>query len=794
MNQWSCRPAPCRGPHRRSDHRTPIRVAAFRAATIRTTAIGTTKYLATCVVAFGLSIAPAAAQSCGDGRCPPSSSQLEVCRPADADLIAPRGLDPDAQPLFSAGSWELDSDNTLKLTDGVELKQGERVIRTDEIHRVGDSGEWDIPGAVELSDPTVTIRGASAQANTDAGTVEFAETSFELPGRFGRGSARRISLSREGAVGLREVRYTTCPGDNPDWELNVGALDIDSEARQGSARNAWINIKGVPVFYTPYISFPVGNEPKSGLLFPSIGDSSRSGRQISIPWYWRIAPNYDATLTPTWYSRRGIDAGVEFRFLTSTTEGELLGNYLPSDDLTGEDRSFVALSSQTDFTSRLRLDAAGANVSDSQWLEDFGSARRTGVIVLPRAARLTYRGDEWQLSAAAQNYQTIDVSIPIDDRPYTLAPQVSFDGWFPDRAYGLAYGVAAEYSLFRPSSNSVRVEGQRIDATPEVRLPLRRPGIYVEPAVAWRYTAYQLDDDNMPLADDTLSRSAPVFSLDTGLIFERSSGHEAQRVQTLEPRLLYLYVPYRAQDSLPVFDTKQPDFNLIQLFSTNRYVGADRLGDANQVAFGVTTRLLDAASGEQYLSATLGEVYRFEQPRVSLPGEVLPANSSSDIIGELQLAAYKDWNATLGAQWDPNSQTLQRTEAFLQYRPGPGRVVNAGYVYRRAGLTQLPGLEQVDASAAWPIGNRFHLYGRYVYSLEEKKTIEGMAGFEYRDCCWGMRFFARRSRSLTGELEDSWQWQIELNGLASVGSGNDAFLAQAIRGYSAARFDRASTP
>jgi LPS-assembly protein len=785
MNQWPCRAEPLQGLGPRSDHRATLRLPLH---------VGLPLHVAASLAGFVISIAPVHAQSCSDSKCPPSSSELQACRPTEAQPSLPRGLDLDARPTFSAGDWELLSDDTLSLTNGVELKQGDRIIRTDEIRRLGDTGQWSIPGAVELSDPTVIVRGESANADTEAGTVDFTNTSFELPGRFGRGSASYISLSSEGAIGLRDVSYTTCPGDKPDWELNVGALDIDSEARQGSARNAWVNFKGVPVFYTPYISFPVGNEPMSGLLAPAIGDSSRSGRQVSIPWYWRIASNYDATLTPTWYSRRGVDAGAEFRFLTRTTEGQLRGNYLPDDQLTGEDRSFVSLLSQTDFTSRLRLDLQGSNVSDSRWLEDFGASYRTGVIVLPRWARLFYRGDEWMLSAVAQNYQTIDVSIPLDDRPYTLLPQVGFDGWFPDRPYGLTYGVVAEYSRFQPSTHSTKIEGQRLDATPEIRLPLRRPGIYVEPAVAWRYTAYQLEDENSALIDDTFSRSAPIFSLDSGLIFERPSGHEGQRVQTLEPRLLYLYVPYRPQDSLPVFDTKQPDFNLIQLFAANRYVGADRLGDANQVAFGVTTRLLDADSGEQYLAATLGEVYRFEQPRVSLPGEVLPTYSSSDIIGELQLSAYKNWSANLGAQWDPNSQTLQRTEAFLQFRPGPGRVINAGYVYRRSGLTQLPGLEQVDTSAAWPIGSRFHLYGRYVYSLEEQKTIEGLAGIEYRDCCWGMRFFARRSRSLTGELEDSWQWQIELNGLSSVGTGNDAFLAQAIRGYSAARFDRASVP
>jgi LPS-assembly protein len=667
------------------------------------------------------------------------------------------------------------------------------------------SGNWFVPGDVELSDPNLVVRGKGAQAATAAGTVDIEATSFELPARFGHGSASHIQLNRDGEVNLRDVRYTTCPGPKPDWEVKAGELHIDGDARSGTARNMQLFFKGVEIFPVPfapvpfpYFSFPVGNERKTGLLAPNFGHSSRTGYSLSLPVYWNIAPNYDATITPTWYGERGLDLGTKFRFLTNNSRGDIGVNYLPNDHSTGEDRSFVELHDQTDFTSQLRLTADGSSVSDNQWLEDFGNGiQRTGVSVLPRAARLIYRGNEWSLGALVQNYQVVDTEITGAEEPFTLLPQIAFRGWFPDRRFGLGWGGEAEYSNFR-SANDSTSDGQRFDITPEVRLPLRHGGMYIEPTAAWRFTAYQLELAD-PNADRNPTRSAPILSLDSGMVFERASGNAGKRVQTFEPRLLYLYVPFREQGNLPVFDTKQPDFNLIQLFSTNRYVGPDRLGDANQIAMGFTTRLLDAGNGKQYLSATLGEIYRFATPRVLLPDEIATTTSNSDLIGELKLGEYKNWNAGIGLQWDPSEQVLQRTEVSVQYIPGAGRVINAAYVYRKAAIAQTTqtapsDLKQIDTSIAWPFGTRVNLFARYVYSLEDQKAVDSLVGLEYRDCCWGFRFGMHQSRNQQGELENAWQWQVELNGLADVGSASDAFLSQAIRGYSAARFDRRSVP
>ena len=245
--------------------------------------------------------------------------------------------------------------------------------------------------------------------------------------------------------------------------------------------------------------------------------------------------------------------------------------------------------------------------------------------------------------------------------------------------------------------------------------------------------------------------------------------------------MLYTYIPYRNQDSLPVFDSGLPDLNVVQLFRSQRYVGGDRLGDANQVALGATTRLVDLESGREWISATLGQTYYFTAPRVRLATEPAVAANSSDIVGQLAVAAYRNWNVQLGQQWDPHAQRSELSEVRLQYQPAPERVANLSYRFRR-GL-----LEQLDGSFAWPVADAWNLYARHVYSLKDKAAIDTFGGFEYRACCWHMRILGRRYViSSTGQRDTSISLQLELNGLSGVGEKAGAFLERSIRGYSPA--------
>ena len=714
--------------------------------------------------------------------------------------LTPSSKAPDEKlPIDASADNTVYAENgDVQLQGNVEIRQGERSMRASGIDYTAETGTLRVPGDVELSDPQLVLRGRKAVMETQ-GAAEFSDAQFELPARAGRGSASHIQLERNGELTLRDTRYTTCPVPKPDWELKVNKLHIDAQASVGTARNARVEFQGVPIFYTPYISFPVGNERKSGLLFPTPGQSDRNGFELSVPWYWNIAPNYDATITPTWYSKRGLDVGSEFRFLTVKHSGEISGNYLPNDqDAAGEDRSFVEAHTRSDFNERLRLTTGGANVSDIQWFEDFGSSQYSSATVVPRWAELSYRDAHWSALARAQNYQIIDREIPEDHRPYTVLPHVAVQGYFPDQLLGFTAGVEADYAAFtRNNELTSDINGQRFRVSPELRLPLRGDSMYIEPAARWRYAGYRLKRDPSAPIDDTFesepSVSLPEFAVDSGMLFERSSGKSGQRIQTLEPRVTYLYVPYRNQDDLPIFDTGRPDLNLIQLFRNQRYVGGDRIGDANQLAYGATTRLLDADNGRQFIAATLGQLVSFDTPQVSIPNDPLDRSDRSDVIGELSISAYRNWNARVGYQWDPDAHRTERAEVVFQYLPEPGKVINVGYRFRNP-ISNTRGLEQADASFAWPISSKLSAYALFVYSLQDRATTDEFAGLEYRSCCWNMRLVAGRSLvTRSGEYDTWYKWQLELKGLSSVGNG-DAFLSQMIRGYSAARFDINSTP
>lgn len=681
---------------------------------------------------------------------------------------------------YEADGVEATRDGEYLLQGDVLITQGERTLKTRNAKYNTQEQSVSVDEDVEYADENLKVSGTSAQVD-QVGGATFEGAQFELKDRNARGAANRIQVTRDNELKLDGVRYTTCPVGHEDWVIRASDIDIKQRAGLGFGRGVRLDFKGVPILYTPFISFPVGNQRKSGFLFPTIGTSTRSGSSLAVPWYWNIAPNYDATFVPTWFSKRGGKLDSEFRYLTDLGRGTLETEYLPDDNEFGDSRHYVHFVDRSDFTDTLRLDIDAANVGDSQWFEDFGlGPEGTSISYLERSASLTYLTQHWLAVLRAQNFQTIDdLGIPPELRPHTIVPQLAVHAGFPNEFAGLQFGLDMEVGDFAHNYEDLVTTGWRMDVAPEVRLPLRGAGMYLEPSASWRYTAYNLDETGPLRGDYSPSRSAPILSVDGGLIFERPSGRRGQRLQTLEPRFMYLYVPFRNQDQLPVFDTAAADLNLVQLFRTNRYVGADRLSDANQISVGFTSRLLDAENGKQFISGTIGQTYYFEAPRVVLPGEVLSDTEFSDIIAELDVTAFGDWNVGMGVQYDPNETRSEKGDVQLQYKPAFDRVANVGYRFRRGSI------EQVDGSVAWPIGKDWSAYARLVYSLEDQKSLDQFAGLEYRSCCWRIRAVARRYVSdRTGDTDTSFLLQLELNGLSSVGVGADAFLERAIRGYS----------
>jgi LPS-assembly protein len=686
--------------------------------------------------------------------------------------------DPDDQPIEvrSGGGAEVSRQGDAKLTGGVTIVQGDRQVTAESATYDAAERRFEVEGDVEFRSPQLRLRGGSGSWNA-LGTGQFTGAEFELPQRPARGSAAELEMTREGTLKLAGVRFTTCPAGSTDWELRASAIEIDQRTQQGRGRNVRVDLKGIPILYTPVITFPVGPARKSGFLFPSFGNSDKSGFEMGVPYYLNLAPNYDLTLTPFLLSRRGIGMGADFRYLTGSSRGKLETDYLPGDNLAGEDRRYSALVHRTDFTDRLRFDANLADVSDSNYFQDFGlGPDGTSIMFLDRNLRLAWLGQGWRLDGLVQDFQVIDLDVDPLDRPYSRLPQVAFSGLWPMPA-GFEASLDAETVWFE---RDVGVTGLRADASPRVAWPLRGSGYHLEPSAAFRATAYELSD-TAPGEDDSPARTAPILSLDAGLVFERESGERGQFLHTLEPRLRYTYIPFRDQDDLPLFDTALPDLNLVQLFRTNRYVGADRLGDANELAAGITSRLLRSESGQQYLTATIGQRFYFESPQVVLPGEIPESRNASNLVGEVELTAWRSWSARAGIEWDGEQSNTLRGEGSVQYRPAESTVVNLGYRYRE-GL-----LEQWDAAFAWRISPSWQVFARQVYSTKEDKSIDRFAGFEYSGCCWRLRLLGRNYVSnRTGESDNSILLQVELTGLSSVGSRSDTFLQGAIRGYSPA--------
>lgn len=709
----------------------------------------------------------ASAQDC------PEPVKLESI-PAGASTV-----DPNADIDLEMDSFEATRDGLWNLQGDVGIRQGQRELKTTNATYDPEKQTFSTRNDVTYSDPAMKIQGSGADFEP-AGAVTFEGAQFELPAQPARGSAQRIHATQDGKLSLNEVRYTTCPVGKDDWMLSASNIDIDQKAGFGTGRNVRLDFKGVPILYTPFISFPVSDHRKSGFLFPVFGSSSNSGTEIGAPWYWNIAPEYDATFLPMWYSKRGARLDTEFRYLSPIGRGTLNADYLPDDQEFGDSRLYARLVDRSDLNEHLRLNVDASDVSDTSWFEDFGlGPEGTSVTYLNRMANLSYLDDVWFASLLAQDFQVIDTTIPDFDRPYTLLPQLAVNAHLPSQMFGLTFNLDGEVSNFLRDDG---VTGLRMDVAPEIRMPLRGRGLYLEPAASWRYTAYDLDD-TAPGADRSPHRSAPILSVDSGIGFEKNWGEGGKRLQTFEPRMLYLYVPYRAQDDLPIFDTNEPDLNPVQLYRTNRFVGADRLSNANQVSIGFTSRLLDAETGQQFIEGTIGQAIYFDPPEVNLPGAPpLDDTESSDIVAELGITAFKNWNVNMGVQWDPGEARSEKGDVAVQYRPAYDRVANVGYRFRRDRV------EQVEGSLAWPIGEQWGAYARMVYSLEDEKTLDQFAGFEYRSCCWRVRFVGRRYVSnRDGDVDTSFLIQLELNGLSSVGFGANAFLEQSIRGYSATK-------
>ena len=704
----------------------------------------------------------------------PLSCRTSLIEPLTANPFAT--LVPLADPntiQLEAGNFEAQLGDlpTASMSGGVLLRRNDKLAAAESARYEPTTKALHLEGDVRYEDPGTQILSRSAEFAYLTGRIRFEGAQFSLGSNNSRGAADVIEINQNGKLILDSVEYTSCPPGSEDWLMQGSSIELDTRAGVGRAKGMKLRFKGVPILYAPYLSFPIGDARKSGILTPEIGSSGRSGNEIRVPWYWNIAPNYDATITPRLLTSRGMQLATEFRYLTERNRGTVAADYLPDDDITNSARHQVRVEHETLFRNGWRNQIEFRDVSDSQYYEDLGGSLSSSSIThLNRSLRFDYQSRNFSVLGQVQDYQTIDDAILPDQEPYQRLPQVLLRGGW-NIPMGLRLGIVGEVVNF---DRDVGVTGWRLNAAPKLELPITQPGWFITPAIEFDYTQYDLKGTLPGQASDP-SRSVPISSLDVGMILERSM-KTSNRIQTIEPRLLYVKIPFRDQDQLPVFDTITPDINLVQLYRKNRYIGIDRIGDTEQLSAGITTRMLDVDTGRELMSATIGQTRYYDDRMVTLPGFATATSKTSDYIAQLRFSLFKNVNFDIGHQWDTDTT---RSEARLQYRPANNKVLNLAYRFRRDSL------EQGDISWSWPMSTHWNFVGRYNFSFRDDEVLEQFFGLEYESCCWGLRVVSRRHISTRdGTRDSSFGLQLVLKGMTSVGTAADKLLERGILGYS----------
>ncbi|MCP4696583.1 MAG: LPS assembly protein LptD [Gammaproteobacteria bacterium] len=679
--------------------------------------------------------------------------------------------------LLSADTAVMQEETKTSTFSGdVQLQRTGQVLRANKIKYHQGTNQVNADGDITLWDKRFVISGAQAQLQDEKGSVSQAK--YWLLTRRGHGQAKHVDKESDNLIHLKKTGYTTCPPDSEMWRLQSRRISLDFAADRGTARDVTVRIKDIPVFYTPYISFPISDKRQSGLLVPRIGDSSSLGFEFSIPYYWNLAPNYDATITPRLMSKRGLMLQTEFRYLTARTGSQANWEYLYEDNVFDGNRSLFRFQHLNRFSDNLSGGMLYNEVSDRHYFEDFGSALNVvSTTHLERYAFLKYRGLGYHITGRMQSYQTLDTNP--NARPYARLPQILFQTTLPKRNKRLNFGLEAEAVYFDQDKTSLDTPfGGRFDLRPGVTFPVRGTAGFIIPKLSFRYTRYKLRHTSEG-ADETPERGLPSFSTDAGVFLERPLKiKNTALLQTLEPRLFYHYVPYKNQSDLPVFDTSVYDFSYAQMFREDRFSGPDRAGDEHRLSMGLATRFVGRNTGKEYLRAGLGQSVYFRDRRVTLPGKAEKTENSSNIVTEIAGRFGKGLSASHTLQWDPHEQETIQNTMRLRYHPKPKRAINLSYRSRNDLL------EQTDISWQWPINSQWSTVGRWNYSLPSARTLETFIGIEYESCCWAFRLITRRYlQNLDGDYQTGWFFQLELKGLAGIGKKTDKFLRENVPGF-----------
>jgi LPS-assembly protein len=691
---------------------------------------------------------------------------------------------------------EGNSEKAIELVGDVELRRrGQAVFADWMLYDVPDEEVYAL-GNVRLFQRGSVLQGTKARVNleTDTGFVDDPRYRVAQTGGYGEGT--RLNLEGPGRFKFENANYTTCGPSSQDWVFESRTLSLDRDAETGVARDATFYFKGAPLAYTPYLEFPLTGDRKSGFLTPIWGTSQSTGFEVTMPFYWNIAPNRDYTFLPRFMAERGILLGNEVRYLEPTFRGIARGEYLPDDQKLGTDRWAYSWRHNQTFSPEWTGYVGLQRVSDNTYFRDLSNrVGLTSLVNLPSEAWLRYASGWWNVLGRVQTWQTLqDPGAPVVP-PYRQLPQIVFSGAQPEAVAGTDLNVVGSFNYFSAPLQE-QVEGSRFIIYPSLSLPIQNAYSFITPKVGVNFTQYSLNQPDISLNPEltnqsSVSRTLPIASVDSGLIFERDTVMPFQErpvIQTLEPRLYYLYIPSNTeQNKFPVFDTALATYNFPQLFSENQFVGGDRINNANQLTAAISSRLLDPSNGNEVIRAAIGNRYYFSRQEVTLPGVPASSTNASNFLALLSGRINPFWSGDVSWEYSATTSSTARVYGNVRYQPGPGRVVNLGYRY----IQPQPGFgtsnqeeSQVEFSGQWPFTSNLTALTRVNYSLAGGGLLEGIAGFEYTTACWAFRAVAQRFVTSATTSNTLFFAQFELTGISSIGSSFFKILNRYIPGYS----------
>ena len=725
-------------------------------------------------------------------------------------------------PVFVTGermSGRPDLDTLLE--GNVEFRKAGTVIRADRIEYFQPTDQVKASGNVRINRKGDVFEGPLLELKVDAFEGFFNEPRFHFLRNEGHGAASRADFVDDSHTVIHNATYTTCrrkPGPDwlPDWILRATSINLDSDEDVGIAHGAVVSFKGVPVLPIPAISFPLTDKRKSGLLPPTIGVGTDNGVEVVLPYYWNIAPNRDATFTPSFMTRRGVDFGAEFRYLEPHYTGTVRANYMPNDRLTETDRWGLSYMHRGVVTTPLGHVVIAANVnrvSDDNYWRDFNgnstiadanaianTSASVGVAVtqrlLPNDLTASWGAGAFSSALRVLKWQTLqDVTAPIVP-PYDRLPQISAR-YALTNVQGVDWSIDGDFTQFEADRNkTLQPNAQRGVALLQVSRPWLAPAGFFTPKLQLHASTYQFG-----AAHANGARSAdsvvPTFSVDSGLVFEREARFFGSNlIQTLEPRAFYVYTPYRSQSQLPNYDTASNDFNFATIYTENAFVGHDKISDNNLLTLGVTTRFLDADSGAQLARFGIAQRLRFDDQQVTLNPATAGAQAGfSDVLLGASVNVHDSWAVDSTVQYNAKTDQSIRSTIGARYNPGNYRVVNAAYRYQRDAS------EQLDVSWQWPINSlwgdkgqdlgagrgqgegRYYSVGRLNYSLSERRLVDTILGVEYDAGCWLARVVLERVQTSTSTSTGRLMFQLEFVGFTRLGVSPLQSLTQNISRY-----------